>query len=92
MLRPCRRGWLAHSRAQSLLGLPLFHAESCFVCHSIGGFGGIRGPDLTHIACRYTEEQMIVRMVNGASNMPAYTSILSPGQLQDIVAFLRTRQ
>jgi len=72
-------------------GAQLFHSEDCAYCHLIGNYGGIRGPNLTAIADRYTTDQMTIRILNGGTNMPAYASILTPGQVQDLVAFLESR-
>lgn len=73
-------------------GALLFHSEDCEYCHMIGGYGGIRGPDLSSIADRYTPDQMTIRILNGGTNMPAFASILKPGQLQDLVSFLESRR
>ena len=35
---------------------------------------------------------MIIRIVNGGTNMPAFASSLKPGELDDLVAFLETRK
>ncbi len=69
-------------------GIALFNSEGCLFCHKIGGSGGIRGPELTHVQDRLTQEQITIRIVNGAKNMPAYGGSLSKKELDDIVAFL----
>lgn len=73
-------------------GAQLFNQQSCEYCHLIGSYGGVYGPNLTHIASRYTTGNMIIRILGGAYNMPAYTSILKPAQVSDLVAFLSTRR
>jgi ubiquinol-cytochrome c reductase cytochrome b subunit len=70
----------------------LFHAKGCEFCHTIAGRGGRRGPDLTNVADRLTTQQMTLRILNGATNMPAFAGILKPKELDDLVAFLRTRK
>ncbi|MGO3184360.1 MAG: cytochrome b N-terminal domain-containing protein [Aequorivita sp.] len=69
-------------------GIQLFNTEGCLYCHKIGDQGGIRGPELTEIQNRLTEQEMIIRIVNGAENMPAYGGSLTKEELEDIVAFL----
>ncbi|HWE60279.1 MAG TPA: cytochrome b N-terminal domain-containing protein [Chloroflexota bacterium] len=72
-------------------GAMLWHSMDCEYCHLIAGYGGIRGPNLTFIADRYTPQQMTIRIMNGGDNMPAYASILTPKQMSDLLAFLETR-
>lgn len=74
--------------AQVENGIELFNTEGCLYCHRIGGRGGIRGPDLTNIQNRLTKKEIIIRINNGAENMPAYGGSLSKQELSDIVEFL----
>jgi ubiquinol-cytochrome c reductase cytochrome b subunit len=72
-------------------GAELFHAKGCEYCHAIAGSGGHRGPDLTSIADRLTEQQITLRILNGGYNMPSFASSLKPRELTAIVAFLNSR-
>lgn len=72
-------------------GITLFEQKACLYCHKINGDGGNVGPDLTHVANRLNENEMILRIVNGARNMPAYGGSLSRDELTRLVAFLKTR-
>ena len=72
-------------------GADLFHAKGCQYCHSIGGSGGHRGPDLTTVASRLTTQQITLRILNGGYNMPSFASSLKPADLSSLVAFLNTR-
>ena len=73
-------------------GAQLFQKKSCLNCHLIAGHGGRRGPDLTFIGDQLTEQAMIIRIVNGGVNMPAFGATLKPGEINDLVAFLRSRK
>lgn len=72
-------------------GARIFHARACLNCHLIEGHGGRRGPDLTFVSDRLKQPDLIIRIVNGGKNMPAYGTILRPDELEALVAFLQTR-
>src|SRR5260370_22436189 len=73
-------------------GGKLFHDKGCLNCYLIQSFGGRRGPELTYIADKLTRDNLVIRIVNGGTNMPAFGSSLKPGELDDLVAFLETRK
>ena len=73
-------------------GLVLFQQKACLYCHRVGEQGGHVGPDLTHVANHLNEQQMTIRIVNGAQNMPAYASSLTNEELTRLIAFLKTRK
>lgn len=69
-------------------GISLFNTMGCIYCHKIGDQGGIRGPELTDVQNRLTHDQMIIRIANGAENMPAYGGSLKKEEMEAIVSFL----
>jgi ubiquinol-cytochrome c reductase cytochrome b subunit len=73
-------------------GMNLFEQKACLYCHKIDDEGGNVGPDLTRVANRLNEQQMIVRIVNGSKDMPAYGGSLSNEELNRVVWFLKTRK
>ena len=73
-------------------GGALFNDKACINCHRVGGYGGRRGPDLTTVADRLSEDQMRIRILNGGYNMPAFAGTFSKDQVADLVAFLETRR
>ncbi|HWJ28567.1 MAG TPA: cytochrome c, partial [Flavisolibacter sp.] len=76
----------------ALLGGVLFEQKACLYCHKMADRGGRVGPDLTHVANRMNEQEMMIRIVNGARNMPAYGSSLSKDELTRLIAFLKSRK
>ncbi len=73
-------------------GARTMHQRACLNCHRVEGQGGQRGPDLTFVGDRLTENDIILRILNGGGNMPAYGTILRPAEVDALVAFLKTRQ
>jgi ubiquinol-cytochrome c reductase cytochrome b subunit len=71
-------------------GAIVFQAKQCRNCHSIGGYGGQRGPTLDAVATRLTEDQLIRQVLQGGGNMPAYGKNLSPPEVTALVGFLET--
>ncbi|HZU29291.1 MAG TPA: cytochrome b N-terminal domain-containing protein [Bryobacteraceae bacterium] len=69
-----------------------FHLKGCENCHAIDGYGGHRGPDLSTVGDRLTEQQITLRILNGGYNMPAFASSLTPQDLRALVQFLESRR
>lgn len=72
-------------------GARLFQEKSCLNCHLIDGHGGRRGPDLTYVGDRLTHDDIVIRIVNGGVNMPAFGKSLKPEELAKITTFLESR-
>jgi ubiquinol-cytochrome c reductase cytochrome b subunit len=73
-------------------GAVLFHDKGCLACHMIDGFGGRRGPNLSHVGERLQHDDIVIRISNGGHNMPGFASTLSADDLAKLAAFLETRR
>jgi len=73
-------------------GSQLFELRGCMNCHSVQGYGGRRGPDLSYIGDKLSPGQLILRISNGGYNMPAFASSLSPTEMVELVTFLSSRK
>ncbi|HVA62262.1 MAG TPA: cytochrome b N-terminal domain-containing protein [Terriglobales bacterium] len=72
-------------------GALLFYQKGCEFCHTVAGYGGIRGPDLSDAGDRLTSEQITTRIFSGAPNMPSYRGNISAPDLANLIAFLESR-
>lgn len=73
-------------------GSELFYKKACIYCHTMANTGGHNGPNLSYVGDRLTESQMIIRIINGGGNMPAYGSALNQKEVEQLVSFLKTRK
>ena len=89
--KPLQASVVNSSAPEIINGAQLFHTRGCENCHRIGGQGGNRGPDLSSVGDRLTKQQITLRILNGAYNMPAFASSLKPDQVQALVTFLESR-
>jgi len=89
--QPLPAALVASNSAPVILGARLFYDKGCEFCHTIGGRGGLRGPDLTDVARRLTVNQMTIRMLNGGGNMQAFAGILTHQEVDNLMAFLESR-
>jgi len=80
------------SETSVLAGSRLFYDKGCLYCHKIDEYGGLTGPNLTHVARRLSEQEMQIRIINGGDDMPAYGQSLKSNELNELIAFLKTRK
>ncbi|HWB61610.1 MAG TPA: cytochrome b N-terminal domain-containing protein [Chthoniobacteraceae bacterium] len=83
---------VASNNPQIIQGAKLFSERGCIRCHSIGNDGGHAGPDLTFVGDKLQTSDIVLRIVNGKGNMPAYGSTLGHDDINAITAFLASRK
>lgn len=81
---------IASSRSQRVHGAAVFSRSGCQHCHSIGGVGGHKGPDLSGVGRRKSKAAMRQQIVFGSKVMPAFGDDLEPDELRDLIAYLRS--
>jgi mono/diheme cytochrome c family protein len=81
---------LASSKEQRARGAALFASSGCQHCHTIGGIGGHRGPDLSNVG--RTAKKAVIRnqILNGSQIMPAFDNVLQPQEIDDLIAYLHS--
>ncbi len=91
-VQPLSAQVIGASSGQVYDGAQLFTSKGCQYCHAVNGQGGDRGPNLTNVTNRLTQDAITIRILNGGGNMPAYGGNLTPDELNAIMAFLKSRQ
>ncbi len=69
-------------------GARLYYERGCQYCHVAGDRGGTYGPDLTRVLARLPPEQVVVRIIMGIGDMPAYQEILTSAETEAILSYL----
>ena len=72
-------------------GAELFATRGCLHCHGPEGVAIGRGPDLTDVRRRLKAGAMVAQIHNGGKQMPAFGDQLSNAQIDDLVAYLRSK-
>jgi ubiquinol-cytochrome c reductase cytochrome b subunit len=70
-------------------GSAIFSANGCLNCHSIGGSGGHKGPDLTYVGDHLNKDELTWRILYGGNGMPPYGQTLTAEDANVLVAFLQ---
>jgi ubiquinol-cytochrome c reductase cytochrome b subunit len=73
-------------------GAHIFYSKGCLNCHLIDNYGGRRGPDLSTIGSQRTKDQIVLTILGGRGNMPAYASNITPEEMAELTAFLESRK
>jgi mono/diheme cytochrome c family protein len=80
----------ASSRSQRAHGAQVFADTGCQHCHSIRNVGGHKGPDLSGVGRRKSKAALQQQIVYGDKFMPAFGDDLEPGDLKDLIAYLKS--
>jgi mono/diheme cytochrome c family protein len=51
----------------------------------------MRGPDLTDVAHRLSENDLRIKIANGGGNMPSFAGVLTHDDFENLLAFLESR-
>ena len=81
---------LGSSPGQRDRGATVFAESGCEHCHSIHNIGGHKGPDLSGVGRRKSRDAIRQQIISGSKIMPAFGNILNPGEVNDLVAYLRS--
>jgi ubiquinol-cytochrome c reductase cytochrome b subunit len=85
---PVPEALLVEAPPEAREGARLFYERGCQYCHIALDRGGTYGPDLTDTPRRLSREEIAIRIVMGIRNMPAYQEILTPGELEALLAYI----
>jgi ubiquinol-cytochrome c reductase cytochrome b subunit len=69
-------------------GAAIFESKGCEQCHEINGRGGQKGPGLTHVGARVTEDKIRKQILEGGHMMPGYKDVLSAQETAALVRYL----
>lgn len=73
-------------------GAELFATRGCLHCHGPEGVDLGRGPDLSDVRRRLKARAMVAQIHDGGKQMPAFGDQLSKAQIDDLVAYLRSKR
>jgi mono/diheme cytochrome c family protein len=86
-IQPVEAGSSAKAR-----GAELFATRGCSHCHGDHGIGGGIGPDLKDVRKRMSKDAMRTQIHDGGKGMPDYGDELSSAQIDDLIAYLRSKR
>lgn len=71
-------------------GEQAFTENGCPQCHTVHQHGGTKGPDLSAVGSRLSDEQIRSQILKGGKQMPAFSGILQAAEADDLVAYLHS--
>lgn len=92
LLAPACRAATSGAAARSRLaaGEHVFNTAGCRQCHTLGGTGGTRGPNLSAIGKTVRKAAIRKQIVYGSKSMPPFGTILDKADLDALVAYLHS--
>ncbi len=73
-------------------GAELFANSGCVHCHGPAGLKAGIGPSLKDVAKRRKPEEIFKQIHDGSNAMPAFGDQLKPEEIEDLVAYLRSKR
>jgi mono/diheme cytochrome c family protein len=71
-------------------GAQAFAGSGCSQCHTIRRNGGTKGPNLSGVGRRLSDEQIRTQIQNGGKQMPPFGDVLQVSETDDLVAYLHS--
>lgn len=92
LLAPSCRAAMPHESSSRRLaaGEHVFNTAGCRQCHTLGGSGGTRGPNLSAIGKTVRKAAIRKQIVYGSKSMPPFGTILDKADLDALVAYLHS--
>jgi mono/diheme cytochrome c family protein len=81
----------AASKQDELAGATLFRDRGCAVCHGDHLQGTDRAPALDKVRKKLKADRIRAQITKGSVKMPAFGEILTPSQIDQLVAYLRSK-
>ncbi len=81
----------AASKQDEQAGAILFRDRGCTFCHGDHLQGTDRAPSLENVRKKLKAEQITAQITHGSVKMPAFGEILTPAQIAQLVAYLRSK-
>ncbi len=79
------------AKEQVAAGAALYASSGCAHCHGANTQGGI-GPSLAGVGRRLKPEELQKQVHDGGGAMPAFGDVLTGDQIDQLVAWLRTKR
>jgi len=81
---------MASSKTQREHGAQVYASNGCQHCHTIAKVGGHKGPDLSGVGRTEKKDAIRKQIMYGSKIMPAFGDMLSPTEVDDLVAYLHS--
>lgn len=72
-------------------GATLYHDKGCAYCHGDHGQGTGKGPSLAHLRKDWKAPRIAAQIENGGQKMPSFKESLSEAEIDQLVAYLRSK-